>query len=181
MQWGKFKVEVESSTTLDRSIERKNTQPATMGTAMYTASWIGQKKGDVFSQQRFFYQGTKSEVSVDQAHRGYVHVTESDGYQSVNPLFMKYTPDPQGYFYGQTGYGYRSFESFVDCACAVNSKKRPVEEIVKTGELATIQSSSTILTTLILNAGRISLETKRAVQIRYESLINLQDCAPILE
>ena len=53
------------------------------------------------------------EVNVDQAHRGYgVAVDGSggstgEGYKSVNPLFMKYTPGSKGEFTGQQGYGYR--------------------------------------------------------------------------
>lgn len=45
-------------------------------------------------------------MNVDQAHRGYSMASDADGYRSVNPLFMKYTPT-DGRFSGQLGYGYR--------------------------------------------------------------------------
>lgn len=61
------------------------------GTAVYTSSWVA-PKADVHSQQRFFYMGQKGEISVDQAHRGYTVAKDGDGFKSVNPLFMKYTP-----------------------------------------------------------------------------------------
>lgn len=80
------------------------------GTAVYTSSWIA-PRSDVHSQQRFFYMGEKGEVNVDQAHRGYNMATDSLGYRSVNPLFMKFTPT-NGKFSGQSGYGYR----YVSCA-----------------------------------------------------------------
>lgn len=58
---------------------------------MYTSSWVA-PKADVHSQQRFFYMGQKGEINVDQAHRGYTVAKDGDGFRSVNPLFMKYTP-----------------------------------------------------------------------------------------
>lgn len=61
------------------------------GTAVYTSSWVA-PKADVHSQQRFFYMGQKGEINVDQAHRGYTVAKDGDGFRSVNPLFMKYTP-----------------------------------------------------------------------------------------
>ena len=61
------------------------------GTAVYTSSWVA-PKADVHSQQRFFYMGQKGELNVDQAHRGYTVAKDGDGFRSVNPLFMKYTP-----------------------------------------------------------------------------------------
>ncbi len=59
-----------------------------LGTAVYTASWIA-PKSDVHSQQRFFYMGHGGEVLVDQAHRGYSVAMDGTGYASANPLFMK--------------------------------------------------------------------------------------------
>jgi D-galacturonate reductase len=90
-----------------------------IGTAVYTASWIA-PQSDVHSQQRFFYMGQQGEISVDQAHRGYCMSTDRDGYGSVNPLFMKYTPC-NGDFVGQLGYGYRSLEAFIDAVRNVNA------------------------------------------------------------
>jgi D-galacturonate reductase len=56
-------------------------------------------------------------VTVDQAHRGYSMSSDADGYRSVNPLFMKYTPT-DGKFSGQLGYGYRYVTSSVFCSIA---------------------------------------------------------------
>lgn len=82
---------------------------SSLGTAVYTASWIA-PQSDVHSQQRFFYMGHKGEVTVDQAHRGYSYAADmtgpGSGFKSLNPLFMKYTPT-DGQFSGQNGYGYR--------------------------------------------------------------------------
>lgn len=107
----------------------------------YTACWTA-PPSDVHSQQRFFAQchagevragaaprlitagppgappslslrdRTPSQITVDQAHRGYTVATDAAGYASPNPLFMKYTPD-EGRFVGQAAYGYRSFEVFL--------------------------------------------------------------------
>lgn len=65
--------------------------PSHSGIAVYTSSWVA-PKADVHSQQRFFYMGHKGEIKVDQAHRGYTVSKDGDGFKSVNPLFMKYTP-----------------------------------------------------------------------------------------
>jgi D-galacturonate reductase len=51
-------------------------------------------------------------VNIDQAHRGYNMSTDGDGYRSLNPLFMKYTPT-DGKFSGQMGYGYRCVHVFM--------------------------------------------------------------------
>ena len=110
-------------------------------------------KSDVHSQQRFHYMGATGEVKVDQAHRGYSVSTDAAGYGSVNPLFMKYTPS-NGYFSGQSGYGYKSFETFVDAARAVNAGSATPGDFDST--LPTI--ASTVGATAILEAGRRSLD-----------------------
>lgn len=102
---------------------------------------------------------------MDQAHRGYSVATDAVGYKSVNPLFMKYTPT-NGRFSGQQGYGYRSFEAFVDAAVEVNEGRASVESFDE-GGLATI--ASTYRTTAILEAGRISLDSGKSVRIEYAS------------
>lgn len=128
-------------------------------TAVYTASWIA-PTSDVHSQQRFFYMGQKGELTVDQAHRGYTLATDEKGLGSPNPLFMKYTPDCGGHFAGQSAYGYRSIEAFVDAAQAINgSDARP--ECFR-GKLATVDD--TLLVTAILEAGRRSLNEGGSVQ-----------------
>ncbi len=101
-------------------------------------------------------------MNVDQAHRGYSMATDEAGYRSVNPLFMKYTPS-NGRFAGQLGYGYRSFEVFVYAVAAINSSAQHVRDFDET--LATI--ATTYRTTAILEAGRLSLDAGRTVEILY--------------
>lgn len=75
---------------------------------------------------------------------------------------MRYAPDEKGNFGGQTGYGYISFEKFVDAVSALNDGRVTLEELDNRG-LPTIKN--TIVTTAILEAGRVSLDEKRAVEI----------------
>ena len=81
--------------------------------------------------------------------------TDDDGYASANPLFMKYTPDAQGRFAGQGGYGYRSFDAFVQAVHAIRRGEHRPSDF--TGTLATIEETTTM--TAILEAGRRSLDT----------------------
>jgi D-galacturonate reductase len=90
----------------------------TGGHAIYTASWIA-PYADCHTQQSFHYMGQKGEIRVDQAHRGYSFSADTGdaggtgGLATLNPLYMRYTPDNLGYFAGQHGYGYRSIEAFI--------------------------------------------------------------------
>ena len=76
---------------------------------------------------------------------------------------MKYSPSESGHFDGQRGYGYVSIEKFVDAARSVNTGTSKPEDYDAHG-LPTLQN--TILTTVILNAGRVSLDEKRPVFIK---------------
>lgn len=76
---------------------------------------------------------------------------------------MKYSPSESGHFDGQRGYGYVSIEKFIDAAREVNAGTSKPEDFDQHG-LPTI--ANTVLTTAILNAGRISLDEKRAVGIK---------------
>jgi D-galacturonate reductase len=76
---------------------------------------------------------------------------------------MKYTPSESGHFDGQRGYGYVSIEKFIDAARSVNASLTTPDDYDKNG-LPTI--ANTVLTTAILNAGRISLDERRPVGIR---------------
>lgn len=134
---------------------------ASRGTAVYTSSWVA-PPSDVHSQQRFHYMGQGGEVAVDQAHRGYTMADDRAGFRSVNPLFMKYAPSG-GRFAGQLGYGYRSFEAFVDGVADVRSGRRTVAQL--DSSLATI--ATTYRTTAILEAGRRSLDSRGPVDILY--------------
>ena len=155
---------IPAEDTISLLVDWTNRQSGNAATAIYTSSWIA-PKADVHSQQRFFYMGHDGEVTIDQAHRGYTMATEAAGYSSVNPLFMKYTPDGDGCFAGQTGYGYRSIADFVEAALAIREGSALVESF--SGRLATI--SETVPVTAILEAGRRSLDSAgRAVEILYE-------------
>jgi D-galacturonate reductase len=144
-------IDTEDSITL--TVQWENNNDKTLGCAVYTSSWAA-PKSDVHSQQRFFYMGTKGEVTVDQAHRGCTVATDVGGFASVNPLFMKYTPT-NGMFSGQGGYGVRSFENFIDACGAVNDgSKKPSD--FDDGSLATVHT--TMQGTAILEAGRRSLD-----------------------
>ena len=78
---------------------------------------------------------------------------------------MKYSPSESGHFDGQRGYGYVSIEKFIDAARSVNAGTTKPDDFDLHG-LPTIKN--TILTTAILNAGRISLDEKRPVNIRLD-------------
>lgn len=75
---------------------------------------------------------------------------------------MRYAPDEEGNFGGQTGYGYISFEKFIDAITALNEGRVTLEEL-DNRPLPTLKN--TIATTAILHAGRVSLDEKRAVEI----------------
>lgn len=154
---------IETEDTISLHATWENTSSGNLGTAMYTASWIA-PASDVHSQQRFFYMGQNGEVTIDQAHRGYSVATDDEGFRSANPLFMKYTPDADGYFAGQDGYGFRSFEDFVLAAQSVCAGTARASDF--RGKLATVDD--TIWVTAILEAGRRSLDENRLVSLVYE-------------
>ncbi|KAH8120139.1 NAD-binding protein [Phellopilus nigrolimitatus] len=128
------------------------------GTAVYTASWTAPLKAGVHSAQHWYYMGEKGDITVDQAHRGYDITVDDTG-----KTYMKYSPSESGHFDGQRGYGYVSIEKFIDAAKAVNAGESKPEDFDAHG-LPTI--ANTVLTTAILNAGRISLDEKRPVGIK---------------
>ncbi|MCH2174779.1 MAG: Gfo/Idh/MocA family oxidoreductase [Lentisphaeria bacterium] len=143
----------------------ENLDTGNLGNATYTSAWIA-PKAEVHSQQQFFYMGHKGEVRVDQAHRGYTVSTDKAGYSSPNPLFMRYTPDVQGYFAGQNGYGYKSIEVFIETAKALNSNTMSMDE----ARLQHAAIQDIVPVTAILEAGRISLDNKQAiVDISYDA------------
>ncbi len=144
---------IDTEDTITLTVDWENHSGA-RATGVYTASWIA-PKSDVHSQQRWFYSGSKGEITVDQAHRGYTVATDDSGYASANPLFMKYTPDADGFFAGQTGYGYRSIEDFVEAAIAIRAGNANPASF--RGKLATVQD--TALVTAILEGGRESLDS----------------------
>ena len=145
-------METEDSITL--TVQWQNLNDKTLGCAVYTSSWVA-PKSDVHSQQRFFYMGTRGEITVDQAHRGCTVATDDGPFASVNPLFMKYTPT-NGKFAGQGSYGVKSFENFVDACRSINAGTTKAGDY-DDGSLATVHT--TMQGTAILEAGRKSLDS----------------------
>lgn len=137
-----------------------NAQKAQRATGVYTASWTAPQKAGLHSQQYFHYVASKGEIRVDQAKRGY-EVTEDPteqergGMMWYNPFYMKYAPDERGDFAGQGGYGYVSFEKFVDAVQEVKEGRATPEDIDRRG-LPTL--ANTIATAAMLEAGRRSLD-----------------------
>ena len=107
------------------------------------------------------------EVTADQCHRGYTLASdESDGLMSLNPLYIRNTPDTKGRYCGQAGYGYVSFERFVRAATEINEGKSTPADF--DDELPTGRVTEGI--TAILEAGRISLDNEgREVNLLYEN------------
>lgn len=170
-------MDTEDSITLTVQWENLSTDTGkpNLGCAVYTSSWVA-PKSDVHSQQRFFYMGSKGEINVDQAHRGCTVSTDSGGFGSVNPLFMKYTPSStNGQFSGQGSYGVLSFEHFVTACRRINAGEcQPSSN--DDGSLATVHT--TLQGTAILEAGRMSLDSDgRPMDITYETKDSLEPIA----
>lgn len=106
---------------------------------------------------------SQGEIRIDQAKRGYDVADDSQGQLMwYNPFYMKYALDEEGNFNGQTGYGYISFEKFVDAVTAFKEGRVSLDELDRRG-LPTLRN--TIGTTAILEAGRRSLDEGRGVAI----------------
>ncbi|GIL53428.1 hypothetical protein Vafri_9013, partial [Volvox africanus] len=121
--------------TISLMVQWRNGADGSYGTALYTASWVA-AKGDCHTQQGFFYMGQKGEMRVDQAHRGYSGASDTEGYASYNPLYMRYTPDANGRFAGQSGYGFMSIAAFLKAAGDLNRGVTSLGELRRRGELA---------------------------------------------
>ncbi|KAI1260482.1 hypothetical protein F5Y18DRAFT_254591 [Xylariaceae sp. FL1019] len=142
---------------------QKKDDPSKIATGVYTASWTAPQKAGVHSNQYFHYMGSGGEVRINQAKRGYDVADDNAGQLMwYNPFYMKYAPDEEGNFNGQLGYGYISFEKFVDGCRAVNSKSLTPDALDERG-LPTI--NNTIATTAILEAGRRSIDEDREIKI----------------
>lgn len=145
----------------------KRDDPAKCATAVYTASWTAPQRAGVHSNQYFHYLARDGEIRVDQAKRGYDVADDSVGQLMwFNPFYMRYAPDEDGNFNGQTGYGYISIEKFVDGCRQVNAGAlRPADLDAK--GLPTLRN--TVNTTAILEAGRRSIDERREVRIVEEN------------
>lgn len=82
----------------------KTSEPEKRATGVYTASWTAPQKAGVHSNQYFHYLAANGEIRVDQAKRGYDVAEDSAGQLMwYNPFYMRYAPDEDGNFNGQTG------------------------------------------------------------------------------
>ncbi|THY24698.1 NAD(P)-binding protein [Aureobasidium pullulans] len=153
--------ETEDTITLVVDWEKKDGS-GRRATGVYTASWTAPQKAGVHSNQYFHYMASKGEVRVNQAKRGYDVTEDESGLTWYNPFYMKYAPDESGDFAGQGGYGYVSFEKFVDAIAALKDGKASLDDLDKRG-LPTLKN--TIATGAILEAGRRSLDENRSIQI----------------
>ena len=153
--------ETEDTITLLVDWEKKDGS-GRRATGVYTASWTAPQKAGVHSNQYFHYMASKGEVRVNQAKRGYDVTEDESGLTWYNPFYMKYAPDEEGNFAGQGGYGYVSFEKFIDAIQALKEGRASLDDLDKRG-LPTLKN--TIATGAILEAGRVSLNEKRAVEI----------------
>ncbi|KAI9928989.1 hypothetical protein ASPWEDRAFT_169177 [Aspergillus wentii DTO 134E9] len=157
----------ETEDTITLLVEwRRKDDPTKIATGVYTASWTAPQKAGVHSNQYFHYMGSKGEVRINQAKRSYDVTDDEQGLIWVNPFYMRYAPDEEGNFAGQTGYGYISFEKFIDAVTAVNEGRVTLDQL-DARPLPTLKN--TIATTAILNAGRVSLDEKRPVEIVNEN------------
>jgi len=145
--------------------------PSKTATSIHTSSWTAPQKAGVHSNQYFHYLAAKGEIRINQAKRGYDVATDEE-FMWYNPFYMRYSPDERGDFGGQAGYGYVSFEKFVDGCTEVNAagssegdagRKRKLAELDARG-LPTL--GNTVATTAILEAGRRALDERREVGIR---------------
>lgn len=134
-------------------------------TGVYTASWTAPQKAGVHSNQYFHYLASKGEIRIDQAKRGYDVADDQlgNGLMWYNPFYMKYAPDEEGNFNGQGGYGYVSFEKFVDGVRGLKAGKVTLDELDGRG-LPTLRNC--LGTTAILEAGRRSLDEGRSIGIK---------------
>ncbi|KAK4178752.1 hypothetical protein QBC36DRAFT_95902 [Triangularia setosa] len=141
----------------------KKDDPSKHATGVYTASWTAPQKAGVHSNQYFHYLAKDGEITINQAKRGY-DVAEDAAGQLVwyNPFYMRYAPDEDGNFNGQSGYGYVSMEKFVDGCRSINAGELKPTDLDAKG-LPTLRN--TIATTAILEAGRRSIDEGREVRI----------------
>jgi D-galacturonate reductase len=142
----------------------KTADPSKRATGVYTASWTAPQKAGVHSNQYFHYMASGGEIRIDQAKRGYDVADDRAGQLMwYNPFYMRYAPDEEGNFGGQGGYGYVSFEKFVDGCRAVNERGVEALEVLDKRGLPTLRN--TVATTAILEAGRRAIDEGREVGI----------------
>ncbi|KAF3914859.1 hypothetical protein ABW20_dc0105311 [Dactylellina cionopaga] len=153
----------------------KKDDPTKVASGVYTSSWTAPQKAGVHSNQYFHYLGSKGEIRINQAKRGYdVADDETTGLMWYNPFYMRYAPDEEGNFGGQSGYGYVSFEKFIDACNKLNAGEVTLDQLDKRG-LPTLVN--TAATGAILHAGRVSLDEKRTVYLEENEGVWRLGCA----
>ena len=86
-----------------------------------------------------------------------------EGLKYINPLYMSYVKDHLGNYDGHHGYGYKSFEAFVNTVHQINNGQLTT---TNPQHLPTLQR--TMYVTGILEAGRLSLDNNNTkVDILY--------------
>ena len=138
------------------------TRSGNKGIGVYTASWV-EPESDVHSHQAFTCIMRSGRVQVQQDQRGYKVTIDGRQVESRNPLFMKYSPDVEGYFDGQNGYGYVSIAKFIEAVGAVINGEKQAGDF--DGVLPTL--ATTAVSTAVLEAGRRSLDEGGKMEIRY--------------
>lgn len=78
---------------------------------------------------------------------------------------MKYSPDENGFFDGQRGYGYLSLEKFIDAAREVTAGKKKAEDYEGKG-LPTAKAVLVVLLLACPGAGHRGLKCKGGVLTR---------------
>ncbi|TGO67269.1 hypothetical protein BOTNAR_0045g00130 [Botryotinia narcissicola] len=142
--------------------------PNKRATGVYTASWTAPQKAGVHSNQYFHYMASGGEIRIDQAKRGYDVADDKVGQLMwYNSFYMRYAPDEEGNFAGQTGYGYVSFEKFVDGCRLVNRDGVSAVKVLDDRGLPSL--GNTVGTTAIFEAGRRALDESREVEIKVEN------------
>ena len=83
--------ETEDTITLLVDWERRDGS-GRRATGVYTASWTAPQKAGVHSNQYFHFMGSKGEVRINQAKRGFDVADDNEGIKWFNPLYVAFLP-----------------------------------------------------------------------------------------
>ena len=137
--------------------------PKNNGIAVYIAGWVD-PTSDVYTEQGFKINVPGYKIDADQSRRGYMTSEDGPGIKSLNPFYMKYTPNEGGYF-DSSGYGCLCIAAFIEAIGQILNKQKTVKDYDKT--LPTIARTTQM--TAILEAGRESLDAGGVpVSIKYD-------------
>jgi hypothetical protein len=70
--------------------------------------------------------------------------TAPQGGTPAPPAARRYTPDAEGFFAGQTGYGYQSIARFIQAAKDVNSGAKSLADVSAHSELAVLDTTANV-------------------------------------